>query len=209
MSRISLGTAPQCLSQHYLQQAGHGSNTNVHPQRNGYRRCAIYTQWSITQPQKEQSWVICRDVNGPRVSHTEWGKVEREKQVSYINAYRWNLEKRADASIARTSQMALVIKNPPANAGDIRDVGLILASGRFAGGGHGNPLQYSCLKNPYGQRSLVGESPYSHRVRHDWCNLSHTDLFPEQKQRHRHRKRTCRHSMGEGSVGQSERVAVT
>ena len=52
--------------------------------------------------------------------------------------------------------MALMIKNPLANAGDIRDVGLILASGRFPGGGHGNPLQYSCLKNPYGQRSLVG-----------------------------------------------------
>ena len=57
--------------------------------------------------------------------------------------------------------MALVIKNPPANAGDIRDLGLILASVRFPGGGHGNPLQYSCLKNPYGQRSLVGGSPYS------------------------------------------------
>ena len=38
--------------------------------------------------------------------------------------------------------------NPPANAGDIRDVGLIPGSGRSPGGGHGNPLQYSCLGNP-------------------------------------------------------------
>ena len=46
------------------------------------------------------------------------------------------------------SQVALVVKNPPANAGDIRDTGLIPVSGRSPGGGHGNPLQYSCLENP-------------------------------------------------------------
>ena len=45
------------------------------------------------------------------------------------------------------SQVALVVKNPPANAGDIRDVGLILGLGRSLGGGHGNPVQYSCLEN--------------------------------------------------------------
>ena len=40
-----------------------------------------------------------------------------------------------------------MFKNPPANAGDIRDVGSILGSGRSPGGVHGNPLQYSCLGN--------------------------------------------------------------
>ena len=44
--------------------------------------------------------------------------------------------------------MALVVKNPPANAGDIRDMGSIPGSGKTPGGGHGNPLQYSCLENP-------------------------------------------------------------
>ena len=44
--------------------------------------------------------------------------------------------------------MALAIKKPPANAGDIRDVGSIPGSGRSPGKGHGNPLQYSCLENP-------------------------------------------------------------
>ena len=58
------------------------------------------------------------------------------------------------------SQVALVVKNPPANAGDIRDVGLVSGLGRSPGGGHGNPLQYSCLENPHGQRSLVGYSPW-------------------------------------------------
>ena len=45
----------------------------------------------------------------------------------------------------RASQVAPVVKNPPANAGGI---GLIPGSGRFPGGGHGSPLQYSCLENP-------------------------------------------------------------
>ena len=47
-----------------------------------------------------------------------------------------------------TSQVALVVKNPPANEGDIRDVGSVPGSGRSSGGGHGNPLQNSCLENP-------------------------------------------------------------
>ena len=48
----------------------------------------------------------------------------------------------------RTFQVALVVKNPPANAGDRRDAGSVPGSGRSPGGGHGNPLQYSCLENP-------------------------------------------------------------
>ena len=44
--------------------------------------------------------------------------------------------------------MSLVVKNRSANAGDIRDVGLIPWLGRSPGGGHGNSLQYSCWKNP-------------------------------------------------------------
>ena len=43
--------------------------------------------------------------------------------------------------------MALLVKNLPANAGDIRDAGSIPGSGRSPGGGHGNPLQYSSLEN--------------------------------------------------------------
>ena len=46
------------------------------------------------------------------------------------------------------SQVALVVENPPANAGDIRDAGSIPGSGRSPGGGQGNPLQYSCLEDP-------------------------------------------------------------
>ena len=46
------------------------------------------------------------------------------------------------------SQAVLPVKNPPANAGDIRDIGSIPGSGRSPRGGHDNSLQYSCLENP-------------------------------------------------------------
>ena len=56
------------------------------------------------------------------------------------------------------SQVVLVVKNPPANAGDLREVGLIPGSGRCPGGRHGNPLQYSCLESPMSRR-LAGYRP--------------------------------------------------
>ena len=48
------------------------------------------------------------------------------------------------------SQVALVVKSPP-NAGNIKYAGSVPGLRRFPGGGHGNPLQYSCLENPHGQ----------------------------------------------------------
>ena len=50
------------------------------------------------------------------------------------------------------TELNLVIKNPPANAGDTRDEGLTPASGGSPWGGHGNPLQYFCLENPMDRR---------------------------------------------------------
>ena len=58
------------------------------------------------------------------------------------------------------SQMVLMVKNPPANTRDVKDVGSIPGLGRCPGGGHGNTLQYSCLENPQGQRRLAHYSPY-------------------------------------------------
>ena len=53
-----------------------------------------------------------------------------------------------------------MVKNPPAHAGNTDS---IPGSGRFPGRGHGNPLQYSCLENSHGKRSLVGYSPWGHK----------------------------------------------
>jgi len=58
-----------------------------------------------------------------------------------------------------------VFKKMPANSGDIRDVGLIPGSGRSPGGGHGNPVQYSCLEN------LMN--------RGDWRATVHRDAEPD------------------------------
>ena len=52
------------------------------------------------------------------------------------------------SSFKITHRVALVVKKPPANAGDIREEGLMPGSGRSPSGGHANPLQYSCLGNP-------------------------------------------------------------
>ena len=54
-------------------------------------------------------------------------------------------------------------KKLPANAGDTGYVSLIPGLGRSPGGGHGNTLQYSCLENPHGERSLMGYSPWGHK----------------------------------------------
>ena len=60
-----------------------------------------------------------------------------------------NVEKKSTLWIVLwASQMALVVKNLPTIEGDMRDAGSICGSGRSRGGGHGHPLQYSCLENP-------------------------------------------------------------
>ena len=56
-----------------------------------------------------------------------------------------------------------VVKNLLASVGDAKDMGLIPGLGRSSGIGNGNPLQYSCLENPHGLRSLVGYSPWGHK----------------------------------------------
>ena len=69
----------------------------------------------------------------------------------------------ACVDICISSQMLIVVKNPPANAGDVGDGHLIPGLGRSPGGGHGNPPQYSCLRNTHGQGSLVGYSPWGRK----------------------------------------------
>ena len=57
--------------------------------------------------------------------------------------------------------MALMVKNLPANVGEVRDVGLIPGLGRTPGGGHGNPLQYSCQENPMDRGAW--QAPQGHK----------------------------------------------
>ena len=61
-----------------------------------------------------------------------------------------------------------VVKNLPANSGDVEDVGLIPGLGRSPGGGNGNPLQYFCLENPMDREAWWSMFMGSQRVRHNW-----------------------------------------
>ena len=84
-------------------------------------------QHATTQP-------MCWRRNQVRRQKISWDKWKRKYNI--LNMWDW------------ASQVVLVVKNLPANAGDIRNVSLIPGSGRSPGGGHVNPLQYSCLENP-------------------------------------------------------------
>ena len=70
------------------------------------------------------------------------------------------------------------VKNLPADAEGAGDTGLIPESGRSPGEENGNPLPYSCLENPHGQRNMAGYNPWGHkRVEHDLA----TKQQPEQR----------------------------
>ena len=70
-------------------------------------------------------------------------------------------------------QVVLVVKNPLANAGDIRDTGSIPGLGRSTGGGHGNPLQYCCLENPMDRGAWWA---MFHRVTKSWTQLKRLSM---------------------------------
>ena len=80
----------------------------------------------------------------------------------------------------QASQMGLVVKKLPANAGDIRDLGSIFGLGRSPGGGHSHPLQYSCLENPMDRGDWWAVVHRSQSVGHDWSDLAcmHTYICP-------------------------------
>ena len=73
-----------------------------------------------------------------------------------------------DWSVTFKAQVALVVKNPPANTGDVRDGGPIPGSGRSPREGHGNPLQYSFLENPMDR---VAWQVTVHGVAKSWIRL--------------------------------------
>ena len=77
---------------------------------------------------------------------TLWATFNVQSKINTISKGAANSNNTKTKQLQRI-RVALVVKNLPANTGDIRDAGSIPRSGRSPGGGHGNPLQYSCLEN--------------------------------------------------------------
>ena len=75
------------------------------------------------------------------------------------------------------SQVLLVVKNPLANAGDVRDAGSIPGSGRSPGEGNGNPLQYSCLENSMDRGAWWATVHRITKSRTRLSNLACTHIF--------------------------------
>ena len=132
-----------------------------------YSSCFLFAQWENHAISNGvfPTWVLKRSV--------VWSKMENQQRFledalwtgfwRLIIARTWKhhvLTLSADDWIKKMSQVALVVKNPPANAGDVRNTDLIPGSRKSSGGGQSNPLLYSCRKKSHGQRSLVGYSPW-------------------------------------------------
>ena len=105
------------------------------------RSCVLFVSFQISVFTESEAH---RDVRAPvsaGLSRREhWGGLPRPPPGNPPDPNNW--------MSTWTSQVAPVVKNPPATAGDIRDACLIPESGRSPGGGNGNPIQYSCLENP-------------------------------------------------------------
>ena len=78
------------------------------------------------------------------------------------------------------SQVVLVAKSLPANAGDIRGTGSVPKLGRSPGGGHGNPLQYSCLENPM---DTLAWRATVHRIAKSQTRLKQLSMKTEEREK--------------------------
>ena len=106
----------------------------------------IYTMEYDSAVKKEHNRVNCSEVNEPGVYHTEWSKSERNKQISYINAYIWNLEKQYWWTFF------LLGRNGDTNA----DNGLLDTEGKGEGGAHWESNSYIYTLPYVLDRWLVG-----------------------------------------------------
>ena len=107
-------------------------------------------------------------------NHKDYSKKELGvSQRQRAGFWGWHVANERQHTEKGAFQVALVVKNPPGNAGNVRDAGPISGSGGFPGGGQGNPLQYSCLEN--GQRSRGG--PWVHGVTKSWTLLKQLSSY--------------------------------
>jgi len=90
-------------------------------------------------------------------------------------------------------------KESACNSGDL---GLIPGLGRSPGGGHGNPLHYSCLENPHGQRCLAGYSPWCRKESDTTEQLRTTTTIYDEESKKIQRRKYSLFNSGAGKTGQ-------
>ena len=103
--------------------------------------------------------VIYKRVQKPNYAHS--------KNLTFIKS-KFGINILANPMLKKGFPGGTVVRNPPINAGDIRDAGLISGSGRSLGGGYGNPLQHSCPENPMDRGAWQA---IVHRVAKSWTQL--------------------------------------
>ena len=123
------------------------------PRQTGYNTQALTTTHTASHQQKQCGWTCdaCREgleLHLERKRHQSLQDLARHIEKSGVHTNNSGEPLKGLKQENGTSQVVLVVKNPPANAGDTRDVGSIPGLGKSPGGGHGNPPQYSCLENP-------------------------------------------------------------
>ena len=85
----------------------------------------IHTMEHYSDIKKKRNWVICSEVDGPRVCHTEWSQSKREKQILFANIYIWNLKKKTKKpAFDMLSSLSLIISSFRFK---VRDVWLFLS----------------------------------------------------------------------------------
>ena len=147
--------------------------------RNKLESCAL---GSIKTPCGTLCTIARLPSGGPAQGREHHGKKtpfmkETPEVLGEVSSVDENQEGREEYKINRyclprkASQAAPVVKNPPANTGDTRDTGPIPGWEKSSVGGHGSPLQHSCLEDPRGQRRPAGYGPQGHK---EWTRLSDT-----------------------------------
>ena len=149
---LSGGNQPQNPMSHMIPLIWNAQNRQIHRDRKPVSCCQGLG--------KEMGGIA----HGDGVSFWGWREWSRIELRGDGCMTLWIYLKWLNCTLWRASQVALVVKNPPANAGDIRDAGSIPGSGRSPGGGHDNPLQYSGLENPW-WTSVCGEAKSQTRLK--------------------------------------------
>ena len=133
--------------------------------------------WFRSIDSSSYSWVPHLQIQPTAVDKNFRGKKKIQKVPK---SKTWNYLNSIYLVSAMISKVVLVVKKLPANAGGIRDIGLIPGLGKSLGGGHGNPLQYSCLENPMDRGAWWA---IVHGVRKSWRRLKqlgvlkHTEMI--------------------------------